>query len=97
MGLSRAKAKRLGLTPKTSIGGRYDNVRANRQGKPTVRRGLAKIGALLRSSSLTPLKPTRLWSLPSLGIQPTSNPSSTEPGSLLWGVSSPAKRETEVK
>ena len=66
------------------------------QGKPKVRYGLAKMGALFKSSSLVPLKPTRRSAIPCWGSQSNSPPSSIEPNSRLCGVPNPVKSNGRV-
>src|SRR5438094_966443 len=78
-GRSTPNANNRGWMPNAVIGGGPAATTENRQGSPTLKTGLAKIGALLRSSSFFPLKPTRACSGLSDGSHPNSRPTVMEP------------------
>src|SRR5437762_1099221 len=97
MGRSGATARRLRLTPNISTGGTHATVAAKPAGKTTVIRGRAKNGALLRSSSLVPLKPTRRLASLITGIQTSSPPNHIDPAWRRSGTVNPPNDVMPVK
>src|SRR5712692_4417799 len=83
--------------PNVLIGGLPATIKDKRQGRPTLTRGLATIGALFRSSCFVPSNPTRSWAGLSAGTHPNSSPILTDPGCSSSGVSSPPSSSVEVK